>query len=75
MRENVLVAIANPYKPYILQVDASGYAEGAVLSQLDAEGKERPIAFFSQKLQENRGWDNGAGLSASKRPVSMFWPF
>ena len=61
IRENVLLAIANPYKLYILRVDASGYALGAVLYQLDAEGKERPVAFFSQKLwgkpgMGQRGW-------------------
>ena len=28
MRENVLLAIANPYKPSILRVDAPGYAVG-----------------------------------------------
>ena len=61
MAENVMLAIANPYKPYILRVDASGYAVGAVLSQLDGEGKERPCAFFSRKLSGKpgmgqRGW-------------------
>ena len=55
MRENVLLEIANPYKLYILRVDASGYAVGAVLSQLDAEGKERHVAFFSRKLSGKPG--------------------
>ena len=55
MRENVLVGIANPYQPYILRVDASGYAVGAVLSQLDGEGNERPCAFFSQQPSGNPG--------------------
>ena len=36
-------------------MDASGYAVGAVLSQLDTEGKESPIAFFSQKLSGKPG--------------------
>ena len=61
MAENVMLAFANPYKPYILRVDASGYAVGAVVSQLDGEGKERPSAFFSRKLSGKlgmgqRGW-------------------
>ena len=55
MRENVLLAIANPYKPYILRVDASGYAVGAVLSQLDTKGKECTVAFFSRKLSGKPG--------------------
>ena len=33
MAEYVMLAIASPYKPYILRVDASGYAVGTVLSQ------------------------------------------
>ena len=45
MLENVILQIANPYKPFILRTDASGYAIGAVLSQLESEGKERPVAF------------------------------
>ena len=56
-----MLGIANPYKPHILLVDASGYAVGAVLSQLDAEGTECPVAFFSRKLLRKlgmgqRGW-------------------
>ena len=48
MLENVVLQIANPYKPFILRTDASGYAIGAVLIQLDSEGKERPVAFYSK---------------------------
>ena len=55
MLENVFLQIANPYKPFILRTDASGYAIGAVLSQLDSEGKERPVAFYSKKLQGKDG--------------------
>ena len=32
--------------PFLLQTDASEYAVGAVLSQLDADGYEHPISFF-----------------------------
>ena len=44
MLDNVVLQVANPYKPFILRTDASGYAIGAVLSQLDSEGRERPVA-------------------------------
>lgn len=53
--ENVVLDIADPSKPYVLEVDASDFAVGGVLSQLDAEGKERPVAFFSRKLQGSPG--------------------
>jgi hypothetical protein len=36
-------------------VDASGYAVGAELSQEDAFGNERPVAFFSRKLTGKEG--------------------
>lgn len=48
--KNVVLDIANPTKPYVLRVDASDYAIGAALSQLDDKGNERPVAFFSRKL-------------------------
>ena len=37
-------------KPFILQTDASERGIGAVLSQLDEDQEEHPIAFFSRKL-------------------------
>ena len=55
MLDNVVLQIANPYKPFILKTDASGYAIGAVLSQLDDQGRERPVAFYSKKLQGKDG--------------------
>ena len=37
-------------KPFILQTDASDRGVGAVLSQPDADGGDRPVAYFSRKL-------------------------
>ena len=39
-------------RPFILQTDASNRGVGAVLSQIDAEGEEHPVAYFSRKLLE-----------------------
>jgi hypothetical protein len=36
---------------FILKTDASGYGMGAILSQLDENNEEHPIAFASRKLQ------------------------
>ena len=37
-------------RPFILQTDASNRGLGAVLSQIDAEGEEHLVAYFSRKL-------------------------
>ena len=37
-------------KEFILQTDASDRGAGAVLSQTDTDGRDRPIAFFSRKF-------------------------
>jgi hypothetical protein len=38
-------------KPFILSTDASTFAVGAILSQLDKEGNERVIAYASRQLR------------------------
>jgi hypothetical protein len=44
----------DPSLPYIVATDASDYAIGAVLSQVQY-GEERPIAFYSKSLNEVEG--------------------
>jgi len=53
--DNVVLDIADPTKPYILEVDASDFAIGGVLAQEDSEGKLRPVAFFSRMLEGKPG--------------------
>jgi hypothetical protein len=40
----------DPDLPTILEADCSGYSIGACLSQVDKEGRLRPVAYFSKKL-------------------------
>ena len=47
-----LLVYANPTRPYVLQTDASDCAVGAVLSQQQDDGMERPIAYWSHKLNK-----------------------
>lgn len=37
-------------KPFILQTDASNQGVGAVLTQIDDNSEEHPIAYYSRKL-------------------------
>ena len=53
--ENVVLDIADPTKPFVLEVDASDFAIGGVLSQRDSEHNLRPVAFFSRKLEGSPG--------------------
>ena len=48
--DTAVLRVADPMKPYILQTDASEEGLGAVLSQVDAQGEEHPVAFTSRKL-------------------------
>ena len=45
-----VLQIADPSRPFVLQTDASDRGLGAVLSQLDAQGEEHPVAYISRKL-------------------------
>lgn len=49
LSEPVLVP-PNPSKPYIVQTDASTTALGAILCQLDDDGKEHVVEYASRKL-------------------------
>jgi hypothetical protein len=49
-----VMTIAEVSKKFILHVDASGYAVGACLSQIDDTGEEHPIAYASQKLNSSQ---------------------
>jgi phospholipid-translocating ATPase len=40
-------------KPFILTTDACDHGCGAILSQLDEQGNERPLAYFSKKLNKH----------------------
>ena len=46
----LVLSSPNFEKTLILQTDASNYGVGAVLSQEDEEGMDRPIACFSWRL-------------------------
>lgn len=47
-----ILVMANPTHAFVLECDASDYATGAVLSQVHADGKAHPVAFFSKTLND-----------------------
>jgi len=48
------LAIVDFNKPFVIHVDASGYAVGNVLTQPDVYNRERPVAFISKKLNKTQ---------------------
>lgn len=50
LQESPVLKIAEPDRPFIVQIDASDRGLGAVLSQRDTAGLEHPVAFASRKL-------------------------
>jgi hypothetical protein len=49
--ERVLI-IPKPGKPFRMETDASDFVIAAILSQLDDEGRWRPVAFLSRSLND-----------------------
>ena len=47
---DVMLTTLRPNQKMILQIDASGLGVRGVLSQIDDQGKERPIAYYSRKM-------------------------
>ena len=52
LANSVTLKYPDPHKIYILDTDCSGIGLGCVLSQLDDKGEERPIAFYSRKIND-----------------------
>ena len=50
LSEAPVLAFPDFSKPFVVDTDASTSGVGAVLSQLDSEGRERPVAFISRAL-------------------------
>ena len=42
--------VPNFDRPFLLQTDASDRGMGGVLSQIDEDGEEHPVAYFSRKF-------------------------
>jgi RNase H-like domain found in reverse transcriptase len=61
----IKVVISNPVllrpdfkKPFVLEVDASQYATGAILYQQDLDEHWRPVGYYSKSFNEaERGYD------------------
>ena len=49
-----ILAIFNPDLPITIYTDASGEGIGAILKQPQADGVEKPIAYFSKKLNDTQ---------------------
>ena len=50
-RTEIILGYPNHNKPFILETDASKFAIGAILTQENDKGEERPLATMSKQLQ------------------------
>src|SRR5271163_1398017 len=58
--EEPVLMMPNHTKPFQIEVDASKYATGAILTQLDSNGDRHPCAFISKTMsQAQRNYDTG----------------
>jgi hypothetical protein len=54
LANDVLLAIPDFSRPFRVTTDASNIAVGAILSQIQEDGTERPVAFASQTLTKQQ---------------------
>ena len=64
-----VLSIADPNKVYILHTDASDYAMGAILMQMDENGDLHPIAYASKTFNEaQRNYD-----TTDREALAVVW--
>ena len=69
MRSKVVLYVFDVGKPFNLYCDSSDFAVGAVLTQMDDKGIERPVSFISQKLTDTqRRW-----ATVEKEAYAIVW--
>ena len=73
----VVLALPRFDREFILRPDACDVGIGSVLLQHDEQGRERPVAFFSQKLSpRERSWSTTEKeLYAVVRSLQVFRPY
>jgi len=71
-----ILAIFDRAKPIVIYSDASGLGIGAVLKQVQADGTERPVAYFSKKLSEAQRKKRAIYIeSLAIREAVRYWRF
>jgi len=71
-----MLAIFDPAKPISIYTDASGIGIGAVLKQLQPDGLEKPVAYFSRKLTASQSQKKTIYIeSLAIREVIRYWRF
>ena len=58
--EELVLMMPDHSKPFQIEVDASKYATGAILTQMDLNGDRHPCAFISKSMsQTQQNYDTG----------------
>lgn len=71
-----VLAIFDRAKPITIYSDASGVGIGAILKQMQDDGSERPVAYFSKKLNESQQKQKAVYIeSLAIREAIKYWRY
>ena len=71
--ENVVLNIANPGKPFVLQTDASDYAVGQYDSSMIPVVNSDQSPFSAENYRDRQERARWVGQSGKKRHMPLYW--
>ena len=71
-----ILATFDRSRPILIYTDASGVGVAAILKQVQSDGSEKPVAYFSRKLSESQKKKKAIYIEAlAIREAVRFWRF
>ena len=73
MSEDKGLVLPRPDGQWLIRCDASNFAVGGALEQMQPDGSWRPVAFYSRKLQGERAGTTKEGFTRTKHTGQYGW--
>ena len=73
MSEDKGLVLPRPDGQWLIRCDASDFAVGGALEQMQPDGSWRPVAFYSRKLQGERAGTTKEGFTRTKHTGQYGW--